>query len=175
MVNESFHIVKGSVIASGIISILLGILFLAQPLLAGLSLCFYIGILLVIAGMAKVIFCFVDSENAGASVLGGVILFLFGLICLSRPDFVAGALTILAGAYIVADGANVLTAGVSALRSKAPGGILMIICSIIFIICGFFVMFAPFSFVVVVSGVVMILEGIFSFIFVALIGSKMKA
>lgn len=174
MVNETLHIAKGGVIASGIASILLGILFLAQPLLAGLSLCFYVGVLFVVAGMAKMIFSFADAEGAGSSVLGGVILFLFGLICLTRPDVVASLLVIMAGFYIIADGANALSAGIAAVRAKSAGGILIIVCAVIFMICGFFVLFAPFSFVVVVSGVVMILEGIFSLVFVGLISNKIN-
>ena len=71
MVNETFHQVKGSVIASGIASILLGILFLGHPLLTGVSFCYFIGGLLVIAGIAKVIFCVTSAEGPASSIVGG--------------------------------------------------------------------------------------------------------
>lgn len=172
MHNETLHRVKGSVIASGIASILLGILFLAEPLLAGVSICYFIGGLLVIAGIAKVIFCCVNVEGVASSIIGGVVLFLFGLLCLSRPDVIASLLTVMAGIYIIADGAATLSEGIFAVRNKISGGVVVVIFSIIFMICGFYIMFAPFTFIMVVSGVVMIFDGIFNLVFVGVMSKR---
>ena len=174
MHNETLHRVKGSVIASGIASIILGILFLAEPLLAGVSICYFIGGLLVIAGITKVIFCCVSAEGVGTSIIGGVVLFLFGLLCLTRPDVIATLLTVMAGIYIIADGAATLSEGIFAVRNKISGGVAVVICSIIFIICGFYIMFAPFTFIMVVSGVVMIGDGIFNLVFVGVMSKRIN-
>lgn len=172
MLNETLHQIKGGVIASGIASILLGILFLANPLLTGVSLCYFIGGLLVIIGITKIIFCFVHAEGPATSIVGGVILFLFGLLCLTRPDVIASILTLMAGIYIIADGATKLSEGIFAVRSKISGGIAVVVFSIIFIICGFYVMFAPFTFIMVVEGVVLIFDGIFSLVFVGVMSKR---
>ena len=172
MHNETLHRVKGSVIASAIASIILGILFLSEPLLAGVSICYFIGGLLVIAGIVKVIFCCVNAQGVAQSIVGGVILFLFGLLCLSRPDVIASLLTVMAGIYVIADGAATLSEGIFALRNKISGGVVVIIFSIIFMICGFYIMFAPFTFIMVVSGVVMILDGIFNLVFVGVMSKR---
>ena len=174
MNNETLQRVKGSVIASGIASILLGILFLAEPLLTGVSICYFIGGLLVIVGITKVIFCFVNVEGPAPSIIGGVILFLFGLLCLTRPDVIAGLLTVMAGIYIIVDGAATLSEGIFAVRSKISGGIAVVIFSIIFMICGFYVMFAPFTFIMVVAGIVMILDGIFNLVFVGVMSKRIN-
>ena len=174
MLNETFQRAKGSIIATGIASILLGILFLAEPLIAGVSICYFVGTLLVITGIAKMIFCFTSAQGAAPSIIGGVILFLFGLLCLTRPDIIASILTIMAGIYIIADGAATFSEGVFAVRAKISGGIAVVICSIIFMICGFVIMFAPFTFIMEVSGIVMILDGIFNLVFVGVMSKRIN-
>ena len=174
MNNETLHRVKGSIIASGIASILLGILFLAEPLMAGVSICYFIGGLLVIAGITKVIFCCINTEGVAQSIIGGVILFLFGLLCLTRPDVVASILSVMAGIYIIADGTVKLNEGIFAVRAKIKGGIPVVIFSVIFMICGFYVMFVPFAFIMVVAGVVMVCDGIFNLIFAGLMSKRIN-
>ncbi len=174
MVNEAFQQAKGSVIASGIASILLGILFLGHPLLTGVSFCYFIGGLLVIAGIAKVIFCVTSAEGPASSIIGGVLLFLFGLLCFNRPDVIADIMTMMAGIYIIADGASTLNQGIYAVRSKMSGGVAVVIFAIILMIAGFYVLFAPFTFIMTVAGFVMILEGIFNLVFVGVISKKIN-
>lgn len=173
MPNTATRQLKGTVIVSGIASILLGILFLSEPLLAGLSFCYFIGGLLIATGIAKMFFSMPSADGAAPSVLDGVILFLFGLLCFSMPGVVANIITVMSGIYIIADGANNFSKGMYAIRAKISGGIVLVIFSVIFMICGFFVMFAPFSFIMVLSGVVLVLEGIFNLILGATLGKKL--
>ncbi len=174
MPNETMRCVKGSVIASGIASILLGILLLAQPLLTGVSICYFIGGLLVIAGIAKMIFSFTSEDGGASSIVGGVIFFLFGLLCFNRPDVIIGLLTVMTGIYIVADSARSISEGIFAVRANIAGGIAIVVLSIIFMICGFCIMFAPFTFIMELSGIVMILEGIFNLVFVGAMSKKIS-
>ena len=174
MHNETLHRAKGSIIASGIASIILGILFLSEPLLAGVSICYFIGGLLVIAGITKVIFCCINVEGVAMSIVGGVVLFLFGLLCLTRPDVIASLLTVMAGIYVIADAAATLSEGIFAVRNKISGGVVLVIFSIIFMICGFYIMFTPFTFIMVVSGVVMICDGIFNLVFVGVMSKRIN-
>ncbi len=174
MVNEAFSRIKGSVIASGIASILLGILFMGEPLLSGVSFCYFIGGLLVIAGIAKVVFSVVNAQDAAPSILGGVILFLFGLLCIDRPDVIVNIMATMAGIYIVADAANAMNQGIYAVRSKMSGGTAVVVFAIILMICGFYVMFAPFGFIMTVAGVAMIIDGVFNLVFVGVVSKKLS-
>ncbi len=174
MPNIVLRQLKGTVIVSGIASILLGILFLSSPLLAGLSFCYFIGGLLVATGIAKMFFSMPSADGPAPSILDGVILFLFGLLCFSMPGVVANIITVMSGMYIIADGANTFSKGMYAIRAKISGGVLLVIFAVIFMICGFFVMFAPFSFIMVLSGIVMVFEGIFNLILAATIGKKLE-
>ena len=78
----------------------------------------------------------------------------------------------MAGIYIIADGAATLSEGIFAVRNKISGGVVVVIFSIIFMICGFYIMFAPFTFIMVVSGVVMIFDGIFNLVFVGVMSKR---
>lgn len=172
MSNELLQRVKGSAVASGIASILLGVLFLAQPLLTGVSICYFIGGILVIVGIMKMIFSFTNAEGPASSIAGGVILFLFGLLCFNRPDVIIGLLTVMAGVYIIADGTRILSEAIFAVRAKIVGAAVVVVLAIIFIICGFCIMFAPITFIMELSGVVMILDGIFNLVFVGAMSKK---
>lgn len=174
MPNTVVRQLKGTVIVSGIASILLGILFLSEPLLAGLSFCYFTGGLLVATGIAKMFFCIPNAEGPAPSVLDGVILFLFGLLCFSMPNVIANIITVMSGIYIIADGANTFSKGMYAIRAKISGGILLVIFAVIFMICGFVVMFAPFAFIMVISGVSLVCEGIFNLVLAATMGKKLE-
>ncbi len=174
MFESTFNRVTGSVIASGIASIVLGILFLMAPVLSALTMCFFIGIMIVIAGVAKMIFCFVQARDIAASFIGGLLMFLIGLLCLFRPDIIASFLTIMAGIYVVANGVLSLSEGITCARAKISGGVLIVVMSILLIICGFYIMFAPFSYIMIMAGIVLIVDGIFNFIFVAVLKDKVE-
>ncbi len=174
MVKETFRQIKGGIIVSGIASILLGILFLGQPLLSGVSFCYFIGGLLVIAGIANVIFGITNADGTAPSILSGVILFLFGLLCFNRPDVIVGIMAMMAGIYIIADAANIMSQGIYAVRTKTSGGVVAIVFAVILMICGFYVLFAPFGFIMTVAGFSMILEGIFTLVFVGALSKKLN-
>ncbi len=174
MKNSILSQVKGSIIASGIASILLGLLFWFNPVLFGLSIGYFAGIVFVAVGIAKVVFSFASPEGVAGSIIGGVVFFLLGLLCLFRPDVIADLLTIMAGIYVIVDASTILSQGIYAAKAKIPGGIPVIIFSILFMICGFYVMFAPFSFIMQVAGIVMVLDGIFNLVFVAVMSKNLK-
>lgn len=167
MLEKTFSQVRGSIIFSGILSIILGILFIANPIIAGFSLCHFVGCILIISGAAKMIFSFVNGENIAMSFVGGLVIFLFGIVCINRPDVISDIITLLAGIYIVADGATTLCEGIACVRAKVKGGWPIIIASVILMMCGVSIMFAPFGFVMMFTGIVLIGDGIFALVFVS--------
>ena len=174
MFESTFKRVKGSVIASGIASIILGILFLMMPSFSALTICFYIGIMLAIVGIVKMIFCFLQEKGIASSFIGGLLMFLLGIACLYRPDLLADFLTILAGIYVIASGVLTLGEGITCVRAKIGGGVFIVIMSIILIICGFYLMFAPFSYIMIMAGIVLIVDGIFNFILVGALKDRIN-
>jgi len=90
----------------GILTILLGVMAMASPLVAGTSVAILVGILLAAAGVARLIWAF-QAESFGQGVLkfalGGLTL-LAGILMLVRPLLGLGTLTMLLAAYFIVDG-----------------------------------------------------------------------
>lgn len=166
MLESTLNRIKGAIIANGVASIILGILFLASPVVSGVMFCYFIGALILIAGIAKIVLAFKSKTDVAFTFVTGLLMVLLGLLCLFRPDTIASFLTIMAGIYVVADGAAALTDGIAITRAKVGGGVFVIIMSVLLMICGLYIMFAPFAYIVVVAGVVLIIDGIFNLIFV---------
>ena len=163
---------RGTIILSAIASLILGILFLSEPLLTGLTLCYFFGTVLIIAGLAKVILCFVSPTGVAESILGGIFSILIGVLCVYRPDIIADIIMLFAGIYVIADGAVMFSLGIANIREKISGGWFLAIASIILIICGIYIMFAPVTFIVVFAGISLILDAIMCII--VLIMSRKK-
>ena len=166
MLESTLNRIKGAIVANGIASIILGILFLVFPVGSGFMLCYFVGALIFIAGIAKIVLAFKSKVDVAFPFVTGLLMVLLGLLCLFRPDSIASFLTILAGVYVVADGAAALTDGIAITRAKVGGGVFIIIMSVLLMICGLYIMFAPFTYIVLVAGIVLIVDGIFNLIFV---------
>ena len=172
--DNAIKSIKGSVLASGIISIILGILFLMEPVISGVTLCYFIGAMVLIGGIVKMVTSIGRPVDAGASFAGGLVIFFLGLLCLIRPDIVMSFLTILAGLFVIADGAKGLNDGVLCMRASVGGGIILIIASVLLMICGAFILFAPFTFIMIMSGIVLLINGVFNIIFMIAFSSRVE-
>ena len=97
----------------GIIAIVLGLLCMMAPVITGLSIALLLGILVLAAGVARVIWAF-QSGSVGQGiwkfVLGGLTL-ICGLLLVLNPVFAAGFFTILLALYFVIDGISEIAAG----------------------------------------------------------------
>lgn len=96
----------GMVIAIGLLLLLLGLLALAAPLAAGLSIAFAIGALLFAGGIGQLVFSFrAGSFGAGLLVfLVGGLRVLVGLLMLAQPVVGLASLTLLLAAYFTVEG-----------------------------------------------------------------------
>jgi len=90
----------------GVIAIILGMLAMMLPGFTGLSVVFFLGLIVTIAGIVRILWAF----HAG-SIVKGLISFLIGgltLICgvllMFNPLFASGVLTILLTLYFICDG-----------------------------------------------------------------------
>jgi len=90
----------------GAIAITLGILALLVPALTGFSIVILLGVLVLFAGIVRIIWAFqADSLGRGLPVfaIGGLTL-LCGIALIANPLFVSGVLTVLLAAYFILDG-----------------------------------------------------------------------
>lgn len=98
----------------GVIAIVLGLLCMMAPVITGLSIALLLGILVLTAGVARVIWAF-KSGSVGQGiwrfVLGGLTV-LCGLLLVVNPVFAAGVLTIVLALYFIIDGVSEIAAGV---------------------------------------------------------------
>lgn len=103
---------SGTVKFMGILSIIFGILAMASPWVAGNSVLWLIGILVMAAGLMRMFWAFkADSFGKGAMVfLIGGLTFLAGLAVIAHPIFSAGVLTIVLAIYFFVDGFTELMA-----------------------------------------------------------------
>lgn len=90
----------------GIITIILGVLSMMAPLMAGIAVALSVGILLIMAGIIRTLFAF-KCKSWGK----GILVFLLGLLTLavgfymvSRPGAALVTLTLFLAAYFVVDG-----------------------------------------------------------------------
>jgi uncharacterized membrane protein HdeD (DUF308 family) len=105
----------------GVIAIILGILTLLAPTLTGFSIIILLGVLVLLAGIARIIWAFqAGSLGRGLPMfaVGGLTL-ICGIVLIANPLFVSGVLSMLLIAYFILDGIFELTAG---LRLRPEGG-----------------------------------------------------
>ncbi|SHG13612.1 Uncharacterized membrane protein HdeD, DUF308 family [Microbulbifer donghaiensis] len=97
----------------GILTIVLGALALMAPGIAGLSIAMVIGVLVLIAGVLRLIWAF-RAGSIGKGIVGivlGLLTIVAALILLSRPLLLSSTLTLLLAIYFIVDGAAEMLAG----------------------------------------------------------------
>ena len=111
---------------TGWLLVILGILALASPLVAGLSITMLIGVLLIAGGIAQLVMVFrAGSFGSGITlaILGGLSL-VAGLYTVTQPAAALGALTLFLALYFVASGILEVIGAVSARPADGWGWVL---------------------------------------------------
>jgi uncharacterized membrane protein HdeD (DUF308 family) len=96
----------GWLVALGVLTVIAGFLAMASPLLAGLSVTVFVGVAMVIAGVARTVGAFyAGSFGQGAlAFIGGILTLVAGVILATRPGFGLATLTLVLGGYLLVDG-----------------------------------------------------------------------
>ncbi len=90
----------------GVITIILGILAMLAPGLTGMSVAMAVGILVVLAGIVRMIWAF-QAGSFGRGLLMfaiGALTLICGIALVAKPLFAAGVLTIMLAIYFLVDG-----------------------------------------------------------------------
>jgi len=90
----------------GIVTIILGGMAIAAPLVAGVSIAVLVGLMVLVAGLARMMWAF-QAGSLGRGVLFfaiGVLTLLCGFALVTDPLLASGFLTIIVTVYLLADG-----------------------------------------------------------------------
>jgi uncharacterized membrane protein HdeD (DUF308 family) len=102
--QENMQKSPGTIIANGILLLLMGIFAMGSPFVAGLSLAMMVGITLIIGGIGQLAFAFKAGKGIFAFLLAALTVSI-GVYMLSRPGAVLGTLTIFLALYLIFSGA----------------------------------------------------------------------
>lgn len=111
----------GWLIALGVISVIVGMLAIGSPMVAGMSVSMVVGTMLLITGIGHLISAFkAGSFGSGLlGFLGGALTTVAGVVMFFRPVVGLEVLTILLAIYLIFDGISGIILG---FRVKALGG-----------------------------------------------------
>ena len=107
----------------GALTIVMGVLAMMAPMIAGQSVVLMVGVLVIIGGIARMSWAF-QASGFGKGLLGfglGLLTLLCGVALLSNPLFAAGLLTLLLAGYFVADGFFEIAGGFQRRPTKGAG------------------------------------------------------
>ncbi len=128
-----------SITVLGAVCMVLGILAMLMPSLVGMSIAMILGILVLISGIARMVWSF-QAGSLGKGILklviGGLTL-LCGIALLAKPILAAGVLTILLTVYFLLDGIAEIAAGTRV--GTANGGGWLLFSGVISILLGFMI------------------------------------
>jgi len=98
----------------GFMAIILGILAILMPGLTGFSVVYFLGVIVLVAGIMRMIWAF-QAGGLGKGLLMfaiGLLTLLAGVALLSHPLFASGVLTIMLAIYFILDGIGEIAAGI---------------------------------------------------------------
>ena len=111
--------VGGSMKIMGVLTIIFGMLAMAMPWVAGQTIVWLIGVLVLAGGLTRMFWAF-KAGSLGKGILVfliGVLTVLAGMAILSRPYLTAGVLTLMFAIYFFVDGFSEIMAAFA-----LPGG-----------------------------------------------------
>jgi uncharacterized membrane protein HdeD (DUF308 family) len=115
----------------GIALIILGVIAIAAPLVTGISIALLLGALLLMAGIAKIVWAFRDKRGIGAMAWGGLTL-LTGIIILAQPGVALASLTLVFATYFFVSG--IFEAWIAIQSRPAPGWVWALVGGVVSVI-----------------------------------------
>ena len=151
-----------------VLCILAGIYFIINPKESFSSIVYYLGIILLVVGVLKIISAFVDKNSYSPSirVFSGLVNMLFGVILVSNPEMTVKLVTVFLGIYLILTSISNLLL----LFSMSKSGVVnneLIVQAILKLILGIIVFTTPIISIIftgAVIGVLLIVCGIYTII-----------
>ena len=162
-------------IITGVLAIIIGILFIALPSESANVLCIISGIMLLLIGVVAAVSSFSDGAMLGRySLMLGIALALAGALCILRPTMITNVLSAIFGIIIAVDGALTFIDAIDCARAKMKEWRILMLISVVSIALGAVIMFVDSSIIMILAGVFLIIEGIIDIVIISLFGKKIR-
>jgi uncharacterized membrane protein HdeD (DUF308 family) len=119
--------VSSSAKVIGIVTIILGIIALATPLVVGESVLLIIGFAITLAGVLRMVWAF-QAQTLGSGIwkfLLGVLTLVAGLFVIAHPMMASGVLTIILAIYLFMDGLVEILVAFAMTKVEGKGWLLL--------------------------------------------------
>lgn len=159
----------------GIATIVVGLLFILLPASSGWILCVITGIALLTMGIFSLYGYFSYGRFlCGYSFIVAILFLIMGALCLTQPMLIMGILTIVLGLIVIVDSATTLAEGIAFVRARIKGGMPLAVFSAILMLLGIFIIMSPAETVMIFTGWVLVLNGVFDIVAMLTYGKKIK-
>lgn len=165
MENFEVKIKKMSItsIVFSILFILIGLFLIIKPEGAIHVVSYALGIMLLIWGIVSMIQFFSNKKSQNYlefSFILGMLVFIFGIIILIKPDTIASIIPLLLGVWMICNGVTKLSYSLTI--NKETNATVSLIVSGLIIILGIFLIFNPFSGAKVITQVIGVMMIVYS-------------
>jgi uncharacterized membrane protein HdeD (DUF308 family) len=94
---------SGLSIAAGVVVMIMGILAMGAPLIAGFSVAVVVGVILIVGAIGQLVFSYRAGKHRLATILG-VLTIVIGAYMVANPGIALASLTIFLAAYLLVSG-----------------------------------------------------------------------
>ncbi|MBP3705101.1 MAG: DUF308 domain-containing protein [Clostridia bacterium] len=144
----SFSRTRRVSILMAVLSIVLGVVFIIFPGLTGSVFCWALAIIALLVAAGRY-WAFFQAHKNGETAIGpmctAIILTLFGVFCITRPDVILSFLPLVLGILLLIDGIGKLPIAVSAFTSGIGSRVFAGIAALIPLILGIVLILNPFG------------------------------
>lgn len=143
-------------IVQGVVLMLLGVLGLAAPVLAGLAVAIFVGFLLIVGGIASAVSAFVTRPHMHFwwSLFSGIIAVIAGLFALVYPKVAVVGLTLVIAVWLAIDGVNSIMLAIEVRRTHGHGVVWLVLAAIVDWVLAALLVFLPPEAAAVALGVI---------------------
>lgn len=161
-----FEKMKTNLILNALLTILIGILFIANPGRSGILIAAIAGAVILISGIIDVI-RFLGTKNRDMSASGvlvlGIAKLILGVIILTHTGAMLTLLIYLFGLFVLFGGIHSLSGALRLKKSDISGWPAHLTLAVLIIAAAVFMLFFPFAVVetaITISGVILIVDGV---------------
>lgn len=157
---------KSNLILNAILTILIGILFIANPGGSGILIATIAGVIILLSGVVDVI-RFLGTRNRDMSSSGvlfiGIVKLILGIIILTHTGAMLTLLIYLFGLFVLFGGIHSLSGALRLKKFGISGWPAHVLLAVIIIAAAVFMLFFPFAVVetaITISGIILIVDGV---------------
>ena len=146
-------------VLTGLISIGLGVVVLAEPSRSLKALCVIVGIYLLIAGVVAIVKTATDHDRESVGILLGIVALIAGVVVIRHPSGSLVAVSLAIGLFFLIDGALDLAYAII-----GPRRLLHLVCGAVLLAAGTVIVSSPeisVKTLAILTGIALCLNGVF--------------